>query len=133
MGTWLAVFNHEGDVVASISKRPDHRTIERILDEHGDEIFKDADSIVIEIDLEKEIVKKTFAYAEKYNKKVYAIVSNMSIAIERRDFIRRTACFVCNQQEAGILFSENYENVTPEEMTDILADRIRSAKIPRWL
>ena len=85
MGTWLAVFNHEGDVVASISKRPDHRTIERILDEHGDEIFKDADSIVIEIDLEKEIVKKTFAYAEKYNKKVYAIVSNMSIAIERRD------------------------------------------------
>lgn len=58
MGTWLAVFNHEGDVVASISKRPDHRTIERILDEHGDEIFKDADSIVIEIDLEKEIVKK---------------------------------------------------------------------------
>ena len=73
MGTWLAVFNHEGDVVASISKRPDHRTIERILDEHGDEIFKDADSIVIEIDLEKEIVKKTFAYAEKYNKKVYIL------------------------------------------------------------
>ena len=107
--------------------------IERILDEHGDEIFKDADSIVIEIDLEKEIVKKTFAYAEKYNKKVYAIVSNMSIAIERRDFIRRTACFVCNQQEAGILFSENYENVTPEEMTDILADRIRSAKIPKMV
>lgn len=57
----------------------------------------------------------------------------MSIAIERRDFIRRTACFVCNQQEAGILFSENYENVTPEEMTDILADRIRSAKIPKMV
>lgn len=133
MGTWLAVFNHEGDVVASISKRPDHSTIERILDEQGDEIFKDADSIVIEIDLEKEIVKKTFAYAEKYNKKVYAIVSNMSIAIERRDFIRRTACFVCNQQEAGILFSEDYENATAEEMAEILAQRIRSAKIPRMV
>ena len=133
MGTWLAVFNHEGDVVASISKRPDHSTIERILDEQGDEIFKDADSIVIEIDLEKEIVKKTFAYAEKYNKKVYAIVSNMSIAIERRDFIRRTACFVCNQQEAGILFSEDYTNVTAEEMAEILAQRIRSAKIPRMV
>lgn len=133
MGTWLAVFNHEGDVVASISKRPDHSTIERILDEQGDEIFKDADSIVIEIDLEKEIVKKTFAYAEKYNKKVYAIVSNMSIAIERRDFIRRTACFVCNQQEAGILFSEDYTNVTAEEMTEILAQRIQSAKIPKMV
>lgn len=133
MGTWLAVFNHEGDVVASISKRPDHSTIERILDEQGDEIFKDADSIVIEIDLEKEIVKKAFAYAEKYNKKVYAIVSNMTIAIERRDFIRRTACFVCNQQEAGILFSEDYENVTAEEMAEILAQRIRTAKIPKMV
>ena len=133
MGTWLAVFNHEGDVVASISKRPDHSTIERILDEQGDEIFKDADSIVIEIDLEKEIVKKAFAYAEKYNKKVYAIVSNMTIAIERRDFIRRTACFVCNQQEAGILFSEDYENVTAEEMSEILAQRIRTAKIPKMV
>ena len=101
MGTWLAVFDHEGDVVASISKRPDHKPIEQILDEHGDEIFKDADSIAIEIDTDKEIVKKTFMYAEKYHKEVYALVSNMTIAVERRDFIRRTACFVCNQQEAG--------------------------------
>ena len=133
MGTWLAVFDHEGDVVASISKRPDHRWIEQILDEHGDEIFKDADSVAIEIDLDKEIVKKTFAYAEKYNKKVYALVSNMSIAIERRDFIRRTECFVCNQQEAGILFSEDYENLTAEELSGVLVDRIRSAKIPKMV
>ena len=133
MGTWLAVFDHEGDVVGSISKRPDHRWIEQILDEHGDEIFKDADSVAIEIDLDKEIVKKTFAYAEKYNKKVYALVSNMSIAIERRDFIRRTECFVCNQQEVGILFSEDYENMTAEELSGVLLERIRSAKIPKMV
>ena len=133
MGTWLAVFDHEGDVVASISKRPDHSPIERILDEQGDEIFKDADSIVIEIDIDKEIVKKTFYYAEKYNKKVYAIVSNMTIAIERRDFLRRTACFVCNQQEAGILFSEDYEQMTAEELAEILPERIRSAQIPQMV
>ncbi len=133
MGTWLAIFDHEGDVVASISKRPDHSPIERILDEQGDEIFKDADSIVIEIDIDKEIVKKTFYYAEKYNKKVYAIVSNMTIAIERRDFLRRTACFVCNQQEAGILFSEDYEQMTAEELAEILPERIRSAQIPQMV
>lgn len=131
MGTWLAVFDHEGDVVGSISKRPDHKWIEQILDEHGDEIFKDADSVAIEIDLDKDIVKKTFAYAEKYNKKVYALVSNMSIAIERRDFLRKTECFVCNQQEAGILFSEDYENVSPEDLADILLERIRSATISK--
>lgn len=133
MGTWLAVFDHEGDVVASISKRPDHKPIEQILDEYGDEIFKDADSIAIEIDTDKEIVKKTFNYAEKYHKKVYALVSNMTIAIERRDFLRRTACFVCNQQEAGILFSENYDHLTPEEMMHVLTERIRSAKIPQMV
>lgn len=133
MGTWLAVFNHEGDVVASISKRPDHRPVERILDECGDEIFKNADSIVIEIDTDKEIVKKTFHYAEKYGKKVYALVSNMTIAIERRDFLRRTACFVCNQQEAGILFSEDYEDVTAEALCNILAERIRTAQIPQMV
>lgn len=129
MGTWLAVFDHEGDVVASISKRPDHGPIERILDDYGDEIFKDADSIVIEIDMDREIVKKTFSYAEKYNKKVYALVSNMSIAIERRDFLRQTECFVCNKQEAGLLFSEDYENVPAEELIDVLEERIRSARI----
>ena len=116
MGTWLAVFDQDGDVVASISKRPDHRPIERILEECGDEIFQNADSVVIEIDIDKEIVKKTFHYAEKYGKKVYALVSNMTIAMERRDFLRKTACFVCNQQEAGILFSEDYDGLSPEEM-----------------
>lgn len=133
MGTWLAVFDQDGDVVASISKRPDHRPIEQILDEHGDEIFQDADSVVIEIDIDKEIVKKTFHYAEKYGKKVYALVSNMTIAIERRDFLRRTACFVCNQQEAGILFSENYDGLSPDEMLPILRDKIRGAQIRRMV
>ena len=133
MGTWLAVFDQDGDVVASISKRPDHRPIEQILDEHGDEIFRNADSIVIEIDIDKEIVKKTFHYAEKYEKKVYALVSNMTIAIERRDFLRRTACFVCNQQEAGILFSEDYSNLTPQEMAECLMSRIQSAHIPQMV
>ena len=81
MGTWLAVFDNGGDVVASISKRPDLRPIVDILDDHGDEIFRNADSIALEIDCDKEIVKKVFYYAEKYRKPVFAAVSNMSIAV----------------------------------------------------
>ena len=80
MGTWLAVFDNGGDVVASISKRPDLRPILDTLDEHGDEIFRDADSIALEIDCDKEIVKKVFYLAEKYGKPVFAAVSNMSIS-----------------------------------------------------
>ena len=35
LGTWLAVFSHNGDVVASISKRPDLSEISTILKEQG--------------------------------------------------------------------------------------------------
>ena len=75
MGTWLAIFDNTGDVTASISKRPDLSPIADILDEQGDEIFSQADSILLEIDMEKDIVKRTFALAEKHRKPVYAVVS----------------------------------------------------------
>ena len=130
MGTWLAVFDSEGDVVASISKRPDLMPILTILQEQGDEIFSKADSVLIELDMDEEIVELTFELAKRYGTKVFAVVSNMSIAVERRDFLLRTACFVCNQQEAGILFVEDYENKTPAELVEILRDKVKSAKIP---
>jgi pseudouridine kinase len=57
----------------------------------------------------------------------------MSIAVERRDFLRQTACFVCNRQEAGILFLEDYEDKTAEEMMDLLPERVKSAGIPRMV
>ena len=133
LGTWLAVFDDDGDVYASISKRPDLTPIADILDEHGDEIFRDADSIVIEIDLDKETVKRVFRLARKYNKKVYAVVSNMSIALERRDFLQSVDCFVCNRQEAGILFADHFEDVAGLDMAKILADRIKRANIPSMI
>ena len=130
MGSWLAVFDNDGDVYASISKRPDLLPIADILDEHGDEIFADADSVVIELDIDKEIVKRVFALAKKHNKKVFSVVANMSIALERRDFLKSIDCFVCNIQEAGILFSDDYSEKTPEEMIPIIASKVRAAQIP---
>ena len=133
MGTWLAIFDNDGDVTASISKRPDLMPICNILDEHGDEIFADCDSIAVEIDMDKEIIKRVFAYAQKYHKDVYAVVSNMSIAVERRDFLKSVSCFVCNLQEAGILFSEDYMGKHPHEMMEILPNKVRLAQIPRLI
>ena len=130
LGTWLAVFDNDGDVYASVSRRPNLKPIADILDEHGDEIFRDADSIIIEIDLEKEVVKRVFRLAEKHHKRVYAVVSNMSIALERRDFLQSIDCFVCNLQEAGILFSDDYSHLTPAEMQNVLASKVKNARIP---
>ncbi|MCI5873847.1 MAG: PfkB family carbohydrate kinase [Roseburia sp.] len=133
MGTWLAVFDKNGDVCASISKRPDLSPLSEILDEHGDEIFKNADSIILEIDMDKEVVKRVFKYAKKYNKPVFAVVANMSIAVERRDFLQSIDCFVCNQQESGILFSEDYSDKTPDEMEEIISEKVQRAQIPSMI
>ena len=130
MGMWLAVFNNGGDIAGSISKRPTSDAMLRMLEEKGDEIFADADSIVIEIDLDKELIKTVFRYAEKYHKKVYAVVANMSIASQRRDFLQSIDCFVCNAREAGILFVCDFSGLTPEELCEELSRRVVSARIP---
>ena len=133
MGTWLAVFDNDGDVAASISKRPDLMPIADILDKHGDEIFANADSIVVEIDIDKEIIKRVFKLAEKYGKKVFSVVGNMSIALERRDFLKHIDCFVCNIQEAGLLFFDDYANKTVEEMVALLPPKVIAAQIPSMI
>ncbi|MDO5441155.1 MAG: carbohydrate kinase family protein [Bacillota bacterium] len=129
MGMWLAVFDNTGDVVASISKRPDFRPVLETIEKYGDEIFANCDSISLEIDTDKDIVKRVFEFAKKYNKDIYAVISNMSIAIERRDFFKDVKCLVCNVEEAGILFSEDYMQLAPAEMEEVLVDRIEAAKI----
>ena len=130
MGTWLAVFDNNGDVAGSISKRPNMYPIAELLEEKGAEIFSQVPSVVLEIGLDKEIVKGTLALAQKHKVKTFALVANMSIAAERRDLLQQFDCVICNQQEAGILFLDDYEDKTPEEMRDILAERIAAAKIP---
>lgn len=133
MGTWLAVFGNDGDVYASVSKRPNLLPILEILDAHGDEIFQNADSIIVEIDIDKEIVKRIFKLAQRYGIPVYAVVANMSIAVERRDFLQSVDCFVCNLQEAGILFSDDFSGKTTDEMVEIIAEKVRLAQIPSMI
>jgi pseudouridine kinase len=130
MGTWLAVFDNNGDVAGSISKRPNMLPVADLLEEKGDEIFSQISSVVIEVDLDKEIVKLTLELAQKHNVKVFGVVSNMSIASKRRDFLKSFDCFICNQQEAGQLFLDDYSDVTPDEMCDILQDKVLQAKFP---
>ena len=130
MGTWLAVFNNAGDVAGSISKRPNMLPIVQVLEEKGDEIFSKADSVVLEVDLNKEIVKKVIELGKKHNTKLFALVSNISLAAERRDLLKNFDCFICNQQEIGLFFADDFSNKEPEEMVDILSDKVLKAKIP---
>ena len=130
MGTWLAVFDHNGDLAGSISQRPNLLPILDILEEKGDEIIGNCDSVILEADIDKVIVKKVIQLCKKYQKKLFGVVSNMSIAMERRDFLQQFDCFICNQLEAGLFFSDDYSKKTPQEFEDILAECLKTAKIP---
>ena len=130
MGTWLAVFDNNGDVAGSISKRPDMMPLLELLNEKGDEIFSKADSVVLEVDLDKELVKMILELAEKHGVKVFGLVSNMSIAVKRRDFLQKFTCFICNLQEAGMLFLDDYQGLSPEELRPILSQKVLQAEIP---
>ena len=116
LGMWLAIFDEAGDVVASISRRPDTGGIERILADRGDEIVAQADSVCVEFDIDAAILERVLALAERHGKKVYSPVTNMTIACERRDLLRRIECLVCNHQEAAKLFSRSVGAASPEEV-----------------
>ncbi len=130
MGTWLAVFDNNGEVAGSISSRPNLLPILDMLEEKGSEIFSKAKSVVMEADMDKEIVKRALDLAEEHGCKTFGVVSNMSIAAKRRDLLKRFDCFICNQQEAGQLFLDDYENHTPDQMEKVLLEKVLGAHIP---
>ncbi|MBQ4051946.1 MAG: carbohydrate kinase family protein [Oscillospiraceae bacterium] len=133
MGTWLAVFNEKGDVAGSVSKRPDMLPVADLLSEEGNEIFSDADSAVLEFDLDEEIVSKTLELGKKHRVPVIGLVSNMSLALERREYLSGLACFICNNQEAGLLFETDCSSRTPEEMLKLLITEREKQKIPAMI
>ena len=129
MGTWLAVFDNNNDVCASISHRPDLTPLLNLLQEKGNALFSGADSVLLELDLEESVVEEIYRLKEKYGVRIYAAVSNINIALERRAFLQQTDCFVCNRQEAGVLFSIEFSS-DPETAAKQLAVRVSDAEIP---
>ncbi|MBR0418510.1 MAG: bifunctional hydroxymethylpyrimidine kinase/phosphomethylpyrimidine kinase [Erysipelotrichaceae bacterium] len=129
LGTWLAIFDNNGDVAASISKRPDLSKIHEVLDKYGDKIISECDSVVVEIDMEEDLLKRIFELSEKYNKRIFAVVSNMSIAMERRDLLSRVSCLVCNEQEAELLFSEEYDLNDIWRLEQVLIKKVEQAEL----
>ena len=130
MGTWLAVFDNNNDVCASISHRPDLLPLLATLQEEGNSVFSQADSVLIELDLEQPLIEEIYRLKAKYGTRVYAAVSNINIALDRREYLRQTDCFVCNRQEASVLFSMDFESEDPGPLASLLGECVRDGNIP---
>ena len=121
MGTWLAVFNERGDIAGQISARPDSSPLGSLLREKGDGIFPELDAVAFEFDMDGEdIAEPIVALAEKYHKKLYAVIANMSVALKRKSLMSSLECLVCNSEEAGILFNSDYLSLTPDVILAVL-------------
>ena len=118
IGMWLVILDEKGDLAGSISKMPDISQLEAYLETRGDEIFSGAEAVVLEVDLNERIAEMAVRLAKKHGKDIYSIVGNMSVVLARKDLIRQTNCFICNEVEAAKFFGEDFPGAT--------ADAVRS-------
>lgn len=120
MGMWLAVMNEHGDLAGSISQPPDFAALEQIVDEDGDEIVRNCGGIVLEMDMSASIAEKVLDLAEKYDKDVYVVVGNMSVILQRPEFLSKAKLFIMNEIEAGRLFGCEVDRTDPEAVLELL-------------
>ncbi len=120
MGMWLVVLNEAGDVAGSISRQPDFSAMENLVDERGDEIVEGCGAVVLEIDMRASIAEKVFALAEKHRKDVYVLVGNMSVILQRPEFLSKVRLFILNENEAGRLFGLTLNPAKPEEVLEVV-------------
>ena len=118
---------------AAISKRPDyHPRWTTLLEKKGDEIFKDCDSHRHRSwTCEKEIGQTGAPLlAEKYGKPVFAAVSNMSIAVERRDYLPLAATASCATSRRPVCSSRTTTIISPPaRWLQVLARNVHSANM----
>ena len=133
MGMWLAILDEKGDLAGSISRQPDFSALEAYLVENGEAIMAATDGLVLEFDMNAAIAEKVMALADQYDKPVYSIVGNMGVILKHTDYLRRVACFICNEMEAGRLFEKDLTRIPPEEMLAVLKTESARRGIPRMV
>lgn len=120
MGMWLVVLDESGDVAGSISRQPDFSAMENLVDERGDEIVSECGAVVLEIDMRASIAEKVFALAEKYKKDVYVLVGNMSVILQRPEFLSKVRLFILNENELGRLAGQPVDPADPEGVLEVV-------------
>lgn len=130
IGKWLVVLDTEGDVAGQISSPPDMAPLARFVESYGEDFVKDAENVILEMDIGEEITERVLSLAEKHNKNVYAIIGNMSVILRRPDFIRRTDCFICNEIEMGRILQQELSTLSPEELLPLLDAEAASRGFP---
>lgn len=130
LGMWLVILDEQGNLAGSISRMPDLNVLEDYITLHGEEAIAAAANVVLEIDMNERIAATVLDLAEKYHKKVYSIVGNMSVILAHPEYVSRSDCFICNEIEATKLFEIDLTQVEPEAVAEILPAAAKRMQIP---
>ena len=130
MGVWMAILDEHGDLRGSISRQPDFSTLERFLNDEGEALIARTDGVVLELDMNPAIADIVMRLAVKHEKPIYVVVGNMGVISRHPEYLRRVACFICNEIEASRLFNQELTGISPEEMLPLLVQESRNAGIP---
>lgn len=130
MGMWLAILDEHGDLRGSVSRQPNFEPMERYIDAHGEALVADCDGIVLGYDTNAAITARMLQLAEAHDLPVYGLVGNMGVILRHPEYLRRSACFICNENEASRLFNQPVEGMSPEVLLPLLVQESRNAGIP---
>ena len=122
IGMWLAILDEKGDLAGSISQLPNFDRLEAHIKAKGEEIVRQAEAVALEVDLNEHVAEMAVNLAQQYGKDVYAIVGNLSVVLARKDLIRKTKCFICNDIEATKYFGKDILGHAAEEVRDWLPE-----------
>lgn len=105
-GVWLAILDHNGSLLGSISQMPDVDLMEREITPILSQAFSKTKGIALDIDLNESLVRKIIAEAKKAGSKVYALPGNFSVISKNYDLFKDIECFICNETEVELLIGK---------------------------
>lgn len=129
MGMWLAIIDHNGDLVGSISKMPDLKMLENLIAEEGKKIIDQSTHVVLELDLNEQLTRDVLGLCEEAGKPTYGIPGNLDIVKRNLDLLPELECFICNDFEAGQIINYELDGLDPGEIEEILVKHFFTEKL----
>jgi pseudouridine kinase len=102
-GAWLAIINHRGELLGSVSHMPDLAVMESAILPALSRVLPRVAGVALEVDLNEKIVLSVVEEARRHHTNIYALPGNLSVIGKNYELFQYLECFICNDTEFGQL------------------------------
>ncbi|MFB5190564.1 carbohydrate kinase family protein [Alicyclobacillus fastidiosus] len=103
MGTWLAILDPDGELVASVSEQPVGAHQEDAMLGHLADVLADTAMVALDVCVSRTVNERLIAACKSLRIPVYGVVGNLAALLQHVDSISDLTALVCNQDEASAL------------------------------